>query len=262
MTLHYKNKTFIYGLFCFIAALLIALPSSAQDYFESKITPEEQAIFAFFRASGDAPDYDFWIKSKNSYKSLGRKAREDFLVKEMLRLGRGYGMYDLDTDVLEIKTNVVVRYFEAEEDKPARLTFSFFGLRPDDTPTFDYRFGSGYIYLLIDQLNYFSDLKLTPEQDRAVREKIPYLDDEFDAEIIVHVRAAKADYDTPLIEPNGTLKWPMLGKIAYIECVVDSYYTQQTHTLWDYLAPWYAEQFRIKNIPEEEKFPHPYDLFK
>lgn len=262
MSLHYKNIKNLYGLFCFIAVLFIAIPSSAQDYFDTKITPQEQAVFAFFRASGDAPDYDFWIKSKSSFLSLGKKAREDYFVREMLRLGRGYGMYDLDTDVLEIKTNVVVRYIEAEEDKPARLSFRFFGLGSEDVPTFDYRFGSGYVYLIIDQLNYFSDLKLTPEQDKAVREKIPYLDDEFDAEVVVHVRASEADYDTPVIELNGTLKWPMLGKIAYIKCVVDSYYTQQTHTLWDYLAPWYEEQFRIKNMPKEEKYPHPYDLFK
>ena len=246
-----------------LAFITFATPVKAEEYFDTKITPEEQAIFAFFRAANAPPEYEYWITSSATYRVLDDKRKEDYLIKEMLRLGRGYGLYDPDTDVLELKTPVIVKYYPAkkEGEKP-HLKFRFFNLEKENIPTFDFPFGPNTVSLIVENLNVFSDLVLSEEQDQAVRSKIPYENDEFDANLIVHTQVYKADYKNPVEKDSKWLRWVMIGKIAYIKCEVDSFYTQQKLTLWDYVSPWYEEQFRVKNMPEEEKYPHPYDLFK
>tara|TARA_R110001592_G_scaffold3525_8_gene19863 strand:- start:27749 stop:28522 length:774 start_codon:yes stop_codon:yes gene_type:complete len=251
----------LFTLFSLFVVGLIAFPVHADEYFDTKITPEEQAIFAFFRASGDAPDYDYWIESQRAYQELSESKQEDYLIKEMMRLGHGYGMYDQNTDLLEIKVNVLSRYVPAQDGKKAHITYRFLNLDKDATPSFNYRFGIGFISMVINRLDFFSDVELTPEKDRAIREKVPYEDDEFDATLQIRVRVSEADYDS-VVENDGVKQWIMMGDIAYIKCEVDSYYTHQSYILWDYVAPWYEEAFRIQNMPEEQKYPHPYDLFK
>ena len=250
-----------FNAFIFLTIFVIAGPAYSDEYFSTKITPEEQAVFAFFRASGEAPDYEFWIKSKNEYQTLPEKKKEDYLVKEIMRLGHGYGMYDLDTDLIEIKVNTLSKYHKAEDGKDAYITYRFLNIAEGITPTFNYKLGTGYISMIIDRLDFFSNVELTPEKDEVIRGKIPYEDDEFDTVLEIHVRISNADYSN-VIEEDGIKQWIMMGEIAYIKCEVDSYYTQQTYILWDYVAPWHEEPFRIKNMPEEQKYPHPYDLFK
>ncbi|MCK5374859.1 MAG: hypothetical protein KAJ40_06200 [Alphaproteobacteria bacterium] len=239
------------------------MSANAQEYLDTKITSKEKAVFAFFRSAGVAPDYEYWIKSSRIYQALSEKKQEEYLIKEMLRLGRGYGLYDLNTDVLELKVPIIVKYHPVEEEgeKPC-LTFRFFQISDKKIPIFDFSFGEDVISLIINQLEIFSDLKLSQEQDEAVRSKIPYEYDEFDAELEIHAQVYKADYKHPIRQEGAPTRWLMMGRIAYLKCVVDSMYMQQTHILWDYLSPSYEEQFRIKNMPEEEKYPHPYDLFK
>lgn len=235
----------------------------AQEYLDSKITSKEQAVFAFFRAANTAPDYNYWITSSSTYKSLRGKYREDYLVKEMLRLGRGYGLYDLDTDVLEIKTPIIVKYYPAKsEDTRPHLKFHFYNLKVTNIPTFDYPFGDDIISLTVKNLNNFFDLTLSPEQSQSVRSKIPYENDEFDASLTIYTRVNKANYQNPVEKIKKGNRWLMVGEIAYLKCEVDSSYAHQTHTLWDYISPWYEEEFHLKNMPEEEKYPHPYDLYK
>lgn len=253
----------ILSMLVFVVTIAAISPAYAQkdNYFSTKISPEEQAVFAFFRASGDAPDYDFWITSKREYQNLSEAKQEDYLVKEIMRLGHGYGMYDLNTDLLEIKVNVISRYIAAKDGEPARIVYRLLNIDDGVTPTFNYRFGSGFISMIIARLDFFSDVELTPEKDKILREKIPYEDDEFDTTLEIHIRIMEADFKN-VDESDGIKQWSMVGEIAYIKCEVDSYYTRQSYILWDYVAPWHEDAFRIKNMPEEEKYPHPYDLFK
>lgn len=246
------------------AFMINATPAGAQssEYFNTKITPEEQAIFAFFRAANVPPEYEYWISSSAEYKTLEESRKQDFLIKEMLRLGRGYGLFDINTDVLELKTPVVAKYFPAKDGKQPFLKFRFFHIESSNVPTFDFPFGPDTVSLVVKNLGAFSNLALSPEQDQAVRAKIPYENDEFDANLIIHTRIDKADFTTPIEENKISKKWLMVGKIAYIKCEVDSFYAQQKNTLWDFVSPWYEEQFRVKNMPEEEKYPHPFDLYK
>ncbi|MGN7437259.1 MAG: hypothetical protein ACTHOO_01350 [Alcanivorax sp.] len=253
-----KKHYIIVWLFVLFA---FAPNANANSYFSTRITPEEQAVFAFFRAAGDAPDYEYWIQNKYEYQSLPESKKEDFLVKEMMRLGHGYGMYDLNTDLLEIKLNILSKYIPKTEDEPAKIIFRILNLDENTTPTFNYRFGDGYISMVIERLDFFKVIELTEEKDKVIRDKIPYEGDEFDATLEIHVRAKTADYDAMIVK-DDIKQWIMLSEIAYIKCEVDSRYTQQTYILWDYVSDWHSEVFRIQNMPEEEKYPHPYDLFK
>ena len=259
-----SRKVNVFFMLCVMQLTLVACCvnfAHADSYADHKITSEEQAVFAFFRAANVPPDFESWISSKLEYKVLPEQKKENFMIKEMLRLGRGYGMYDINTDLIEIEVNVIARYFEAEDDKPARITYRFRNVNEETTPTFNYRFADGVISMIIARLDYFSDIELNDDKNQAVREKIPYEDDEFDVTLQIHARVARADYEVPLMT-NGIKQWIMLSEIAYIKCEVDSHFTQQSYILWDYVAPWHEDVFRIKNMPEEEKYPHPYDLFK
>ncbi len=259
--MNYKKYLKLFNLVILLLFIQSNSVIAQNGYYETTVTPEEQAIFAFFRAAEEAPDYDLWIKSKSKYKNLPESKKEGFLIKEIMRLGQGYGAFDIDTDLIEIKINTVSKYIPAKDGKPARITFRFLNLGNNEIPTFNYKFGDGYISMIINKFAFFSNLKLSPEKDKVIRDKIPYEDDEFDTELEVHLKISSADYKNFKIVRDKR-QWFMIGEIAYIKCSVDSYYTQQNYILWDYVAPWYEQAFRIKNMPEEEKYPHPYDLFK
>ncbi len=234
---------------------------NAKMSLENKVTSKEKAVFAFFRALNIAPDYDSWIKSNPAYKSLPLKSQENYLLSETLRLGGGYGAFDEDIDLLELKINVYARYIPARDGNPPRILFSFFDTSEGYTPTFIYPYGDELLSLIINRLAIFSDMPLNESQNAVVLKKIPYENENFDATLIVHVRVAKANYKNP-ISRDPKIQWLMVGEIGYLKCDVRSYETGDEYMLWDYVAPWYEEAFRAKNMTEEEKYPHPFDLFK
>ncbi len=241
--------------------LIFTSPVKAEISFETKTTPKEKAVFAFFRAINSSPDYEYWIKSNPAYDALPPKKQETYLLREIMRLGYGYGLYDKNKDILELKIDVLVRYIPAgDENEKARILFKFFDNSEEYTPTFDYPYGSDVISLVINRLAAFSNMSLNEAQSKAIASKVPYENDDFDATLIIHVRVSKAMKDPVRTDPFS--QWIMIGDIAYLECRVNLNFTNQKYTLWDYVAPWYKEEFLIKNMPEEEKYPHPFDLFK
>ena len=54
----------------------------------------------------------------------------------------------------------------------------------------------------------------------------------------------------------------MVSEIAYVRCEVLNDWSQSYKKIWEYIAPWYEETYKNDNMSEEEKYPHPYDLFK
>lgn len=255
-------KRFLHILCGLVLLISSASLAHADSSFDTKISPEERAVFAFFRASEVPPDYDFWLKSTTAYQEMtSDKKKQELMIKEMLRLGRGYGEFDVTKDLLELKTNIVSRYYPATEEEQARIKFKFFGLGTGNTPTFNYPYGAGSLSLILNRLDYFSDLELSEEEDAGVSQKVPYTDDDFDATLYIHARVERADYENKILQ-NGRFIWPMFGKIGFIKCVYKSAYSQKEEVLWEYLAPWYEEQYNLAQAPEESKYPHPYDLFK
>lgn len=228
---------------------------------ETKVTPKEKAVFAFFRAANTPVDYDFWIKTNKSFQAFSEKEQREIFLREQMRLGRGYGHYDVEKEPLKITVDIVAKYVPPEDDNPARIEFRLFSVRGDSIPTFNYPFGDGIISLIINKLDRFKSLELSEAENEAVLSKLPYTDDEFDAHLEVEVRVTGADYEKP-VETNGKFQWIMTGDIAYIKCEVGSYYTAEEVLIWDYLAPWFEETYKERLIPDEAKYPHPYDLFK
>ncbi len=249
----------------FFLTFMVNFPVFADSYAvrEDVVTSEERAIYAFFYAAGVFPDYEYWIKESDAYKSLpkDRKVRENYFIKESLRLGRGYSAYDWHSDVLKLTTNVVVKYHSPKDGHDPKITYRFFNLRNDGVPTFNFAFGSGTVSLVVSSLKAFSSLNLSEDEDKVVSQKVPYDDDEFDATLEFYVKPGKADYKNP-IRQGRKYHWVMSGDVAYIRCVYRSNYSGQDVVLWEYIAPWYEEAYRLKNMPEDEKYPHPYDLFK
>lgn len=259
-----KNRTLSLFIFPVILALFLVIcpeNTNAKMYYEIKTTPEERAVFAFFRAANISPDYDHWITSSSHYIDLPLSKQGGHLLKETLRLGHGYGNYDQDNDILEITTNVIAKYVSAEGEEQPSIIFKFFDQTDAYVPSFNYAYANDTISLIVNNLAGFSSIPLTQEHSESLLAKIPFKDDYFDAVLTMHVRASSADVDHP-VENEGSMQWVMVGDIAYLKCDIAPRYNAEISVLWDYVAEWYEESFRIKNMPEEEKYPHPYDLFK
>ncbi len=256
-----NNKAFLLYLIITLLVFIQAIPAHANIYSNNKITQKEKAVFAFFKALGSSPDYDYWIKSNPSYRSLPDKSKERYLLSEKLRLGGGYGSFDRNIDLLELRINVSAKYIPAKNGEKARVLFEFFDSSDNYIPTFNYPYANDSLSLVVNSLASFSDMALNEKQNQAVLKKIPYEDEDFDATLTLHVRVSRANYRKPISE-KPVKQWLMIGEIAYLKCDVNSYKEGNQYMLWDYVAPWYEEIFRIKNMPEEEKYPHPFDLFK
>ena len=187
-----------------------------------------------------------------------KKKRGEYLFKETLRLGRAFSFYDANRDLLELSVDVVVKHSSGTEGQKPRIKFEFF--ESDDAsyvPTFDYRYGKDLISLVLDELSFFADMELEERQSVAIAKKVPYQDDYFKAILTIYVRPSQGSAKEPIVEKERN-KWAMLGEIAYIKCIAHS----GRKPLWDYAAPWYAEMMKKEAMTEEEKYPHPYDLFK
>ncbi len=234
----------------------------AIDYFETKLTQGERAIIAFFRAANIAPDYDRWVKLGETYLGTPERFRDDFFLEEQLRLGRGYSAFNTDKDFLDIKAPVIAKLVMGDgDDEEASIQFSFFQNKENYTPTFDFRYVKNeVISLIVNKLAAYSDLPVSGMKLHALRGKVPTENDWFSATLYMKVKVSSADYETPK-DDRGIIRWPMVGEIAYIKCVYRERYDSE-FILWDYVAPWYENNFNEEKKPDEDKYPHPFDLFK
>ncbi len=257
-----NNRIFLFCTTLLLCLSIIVPQSKAESYFETVIYPEEKAVFSFYRATEEAPNFDTWIINSDRYLASPKDNRKRFLLKEKLRLGRGFGLYDHKKNLLEMSLDVFVKYIPAtEEDKP-RVVFEIQNIGTDVTPTFNYPYGKDIVSLVIESLLLFSNIELNKIQNESLLKKIPYEGDVFDGTLNISIRIKNADIKNPIKLGKKKHQWMMLGEIAYLKCNVDEHYSGEEYTLWDYIAPWYEEEFRIKNMPEEDKYPHPYDLFQ
>lgn len=235
-------------------------------FYSTETTPEERAVFAYFKSIGNAPDYDYWISSHPRFSSLSAYKQQEYLIQENLRLGRGYGDFNLDRNVLNIIVDVVVKYIPAKNEREQpHLIFEFMNIGYGSVPSFDFSYGPEQIIsLVINNLSIFADMKLAPEQDAAVKQKLPYEGDYFDARLNIRVRIPpidSKDAERNIVTTRNVLQRIMYGEIAYLECLSNAYGSSGIR-LWDYVAPWYAETLKEERAPAKEKYPHPYDLFK
>ncbi len=258
----YKNYIFLYIIVLLCSLLFFSISTYANTSLNHvNITQKEKAVFAFFRALGAAPDYEYWITSGSRYKSLPENKKESYLLNETLRLGRGFSSFNADKDLLELKIDVYAKYVSPKNGDEPRILFDFLDRSDSYTPTFNYPYGDEILSLIINRLAIFSNMKLNDKQNRAILKKIPYKDEEFDAKLTIRTRVHKANYKTP-ISKDPVVQWMMVGEVGYIKCETISYNMGEKQLLWDYVAPWYEEIFRLQNMKEEEKYPHPFDLFK
>ncbi len=250
-----------YFLLIFFGVFLHSSEVYAGRDFDTRIDPEEKAVFAFFRAANTAVDYDFWIKTNKNFLAFNEQEQREVYFREQMRLGYGYGNYDLDKDPLKLNIDIIAQYKKGTDEERPRIEFRFFGLNNENIPIFNYAYGDGTISLLIKDIEKFKSLPLSPSEEKAVLEKIPYTDSEFDARLEVEVKVTEADYENP-VKIRDEFQWFMKGQVAYIRCNVSSYYSSESTLIWDYVAPWFEEVLEERNKPEELKYPHPYDLFK
>ncbi len=251
----------IFFVFCCISTFFTgyAFSSDVQSPLSSQL---ENGVFAFFHLGQKSPDFDFWVKSTKHYEELSEKDQEDFLINESIRLGTGYGQFDPKKDVLHIETIVLVHYTPPVDDQPARIFFQFPDQDDEYIPTFSYPYGKNeWVSLIVNRLAYFANIALGPEHYEVIKEKVPQPNTNYEALLTVDVRPTNADHSAPI--KIGTMsQWIMIGEIAYMKCEIENKNVGNMIQLWDFVAPWYAEEYRLKTLPEDLKYPHPFDLKK
>lgn len=235
--------------------------------FSTEITGEERAVFAYFRLKGTAPDYEEWVLSSASYKETPKEQQKKFFIRENLRLGYGYGNFDINKDVLEISTEVYARLIPPSEDKGAVFEFRFPNLDSRyEIPSFSFPYGKHEVTLIVEELEGFADMRLSGTQFESIKKKVPKTDEEFMTTIEVHVRPSSIeenedDLSKPRSDRGGEV-FLMGGDVAYLKCRIDDFFSGKELKIWDYVAEWYEAEYREKTMPEEQKYPHPYDALK
>gem|GEM_PF-1569708 len=228
----------------------------------------ELAVFGFFRLGGMAPDYDHWIKSRKYYASVPDELKEEYFLQKSIELGAQFSNYNLDEDLLVIETEVIAELKAATEEGKAVFSFRF----PDDdkskpfNPVFAFSYGPDVIALKVIDLKFFSHMELSESQFKRMESKLDYSSDqEFPAILHLRVKPHFADHKKPVLSPDKTKQYIMEGKVGYVNCVQEDYFTHKKVELWDYVAPWYKEIYErlIREAENPEgQYPHPYDLFK
>ena len=267
----FKTKFLLVILFLSITSVSLAASDELlqwEEWSKEELTIYEIAVFGFFRLAGKAPDYEYWVTSKKYYDSVPEELKEDYLMKEEMRLGTKFGLYELEEDLLQIQTEVIAELTPPSEEEKGKFTFRF----PEDNktdsfkPAFAFSYGKDVIAISVDELVHFSDMKLSQTQYDRMLEKAPYPDDKFPVIVNIHIQPLSANYENPYINSETDSKqYVMHGKIGYIECIYQDYTKGGDVKLWDYLAPWHAEVFIRKKMAAENpenQYPHPYDLFK
>ncbi len=254
-------RILIFFIFIFISAVPLVNKTWAA-YDNTHISIREKGVFAFFKLAGTPPDFEHMIKDTQKYKSLPDADKEEYFINESIRLGTGYGRFDLEKDLLHIETIVSIRYTNPTEDKPAHFSFQFPNHNKDYIPTFSYPYAKKeWISLIINKLALFSDFPLKEKDYELISKHLTSPDYSYDAMLTIDVKPAKADYSSP-IKIGNIKQWIMIGEIAYMKCEVESEKTGTMQQLWYYVAPWYKEEYERMMMPEDMKYPHPYDLKK
>lgn len=260
---HTLTKFLLIILLCLFFA---PIAHAQEDDPSLKTTGEEQAIFAYFKLLNKSPDYERWISFNPTYKALSGKKQEKFLIQENLRLGRGFGLYDIEHDPLIITIDVNAQILPPTEDAPAKFNMEFLGVNIDDNqlPSFAFPYGSEeQIVLVVFELAKLSGITLNAKQFASISEKTDEFNSFFPAKLTLHIRPHEADGETPVQSHDDQLLWLMSGKIAYMRCSFDDLRSREyDKQLWDYVAPWYKDIYDEKNIPEEEKYPDPFAHLK
>ncbi len=226
------------------------------------VTEREQGIFAFFRLGDKPPDFEHWVKGTEFYQELPDKDKEDYLIRESIRLGTGYSAFDPRTNTLHIEVAVIVQFTAPKDGKPGQMFFQFPGQNEEYIPTFSYPYGTNeWVSMIINRLALFSAIPLKEDHYQMVSKHLFYENTDYEALITVDVRPTEADHEKP-IRIGNMLQWIMISEIAYMRCEIQSDQTGQMVQIWDFVAPWYTEEYKQKNLPEDLKYPHPFDLKK
>lgn len=265
MFLNVIHKTFLnVGLvFAFIWLFFDLNPGKA-DYLNTEITNKEKAVFAFFKASNDVPSFEDWVKESALYRAqTSDSLRQEVLIEELLRLGRGYGKYDADVELIEIEIPVYAKIIPPTDDEAARFSFKFddqgYG---DYIPVFNYPYGKSTISLLINKLVAFSNFEINEKQYQKILQKAPSSEDKINVVLKMDVKVDRTELNTGEEKANGGKHYFMIADIGYISCEIENFFAGSRIVLWDYVAPWNKANHKKKYEKEDVKYPHPYDLFK
>lgn len=212
--------------------LCIAVPAFAEV---KDITESEKTVFAFFALNNHTPPYEEWILSSPKYQvAKNYDEQRDVLEKEMLRLKWGFGTYDVARDFIKIRTPVKLLL------QGNHLAFSFHQMSGREVPYFPFPYGKEWIAVIINDLDPLFELELSPaEKARTVA--LPK-NTVFDGEIVLRLRAAKADNSAP-VELDGTPHWLLMSETGHFELVSGG------TVLATYTAPWFLESQENKIIP-------------
>ncbi len=253
------SRKIVFVFSCLI--LFQAMPARAIDYFDTKITDNEKVVFAYFRLGNIVPKYDEWIKDGYIYRGTPENFRDDIFLQEQLRLGRGYSEFDPKVNVLRVKAPIFVK-FSTSDVGAHYVSFVFSHDDESYIPTFNFPYiDDQKIFMVIRQVENFSHLPVPSGQYDIIKNKVRASEDQwFQAVLDIKVRATRVETKSPKYK-DGVMGWPMYGEIAHIRCMLPPRYDGEV-ILWDWVAPWYEQTYKEEIMPDDKKYPHPFDPHK
>lgn len=222
------TKRFATSLVLTVFTLCFALPALAQ---KKEISETDKAVFSFFKLSGGTPAYETWVMNSDIYLTSAEDAKlqAEIFEIELLRLKYGFGTYDVDNEFIKIRTPVKLMLHDQLEGYT--LSFMFPKAGQNNVPYFPFSYGKEWIALIVSDLAGFLNLPMSKkEADEAF--KTLALNKIYDGEIVLHVRATKADSKAPL-ELDGIEQWLLMGDTGHFELKAGG------RNVAAYTAPWY-----------------------
>ena len=219
-----------------MTALLIVclLPAPVKAQEALPLSTAEDVAIAFFKAGHTNPDFDKWAKGTREYKIVAPVRAEDYVAKEKQRLIKKWQSFNLDSDILNIRSTITVHLKQGVDDKGNETYAMEMAFDKNDAPYFPFEFQDYKFAVIPQKMGTFQKQPLTKEQFALL-----YADFEQSltatAYLMLQMKAAKSYIQQPY-DIDGVEQWVLLADPVTL--ALKSYRTGAD--LWTHGASWYV----------------------
>lgn len=213
--------------------------SMATAFAQNKsISWNERGVLAYYKITGKTPDFQTMIMHTKEYQAMPPDIARQYLEEEKLRLQWGYGTFNPDKDFLSIKTKIISRILNKEEQY--YLASNFPGKSAFDPPYFPYNLYDTWVALKLKDI---ADYMLLP-LDKENHDRISGLlgEENPEHEITLEIKYRVKTGDPKPIELDGLQQHMMLGEIAQFTMLLPGFHQSRDKIIWEYIAPWYMDE--------------------
>lgn len=178
-------------------ALVTKLPSTNDDI-----------GIAFFKTSGNFPDFTKIVQDSDAFKKLNPLAQQDYETKVVAKMQTDYAAFSPKKSdiIIRAKVNVLFNKLPNGEGTMKLVTF------PNDPIYFPFYFAKYPIALIVKDMENFRDIHLNQEETDMVYRRLQLGGD---ATMLLQLYAVAANAQKPIMLDNIP-QYPFLAEIGYI----------------------------------------------